>query len=164
MYKRGQVVVLALLLLAAGCGYRFTVPNASLPAGLSSVRAPLFENRTSDPGAEAVFTEALRQHLHRAGRLGGEAAAGELRGVVVTLSTTPLVASPGRLPNYRLTATVDLQLFKGDAAVGRAQVTGSEEFPAGADVLWTETNRSTALHRLADELTREGLGQLASGW
>jgi hypothetical protein len=63
-------------------------------------------------------------------------------------------------PVFRVTATVTLNLVKGGATVGAATVTTSEEFPSGADVLLTESNRGAALKRLAETMIREALERL----
>lgn len=155
---------LALVLLLSACGYRFTAPNSSLPAGLTSVQVPMFENKTADPSIELVFTQAARDQLHRAGRLGGDTAEGTLRGTVLTISSGPFLAAPtlGRQPGMRISVGVLLVLEKQGREVGRTGVTFSEEFPSGADVLLTESNREAALRRIADSAVREGLERLQS--
>jgi hypothetical protein len=147
-----------------GCGYRFRAPASDLPTGLTSVHVPVFANATSEPGAEAFFTQALREHFLRAGTLGGEGAPGRIEGTLLAVSSAPLVSSPGRLPNYRFQATARLVLLKDGVAVNTVQVSGGEDYPAGADVLSSETNRGAALRRLAEGLMREGAERLATGW
>ena len=152
-----------LILLAAACGYRFTAPSSALPEGIQKVRVPVFVNATSEPGVEALFTQALRDQLLRAGRLGGDAEPATVEGRVLAVSSAPVVASPGRLPSYRLSALVNLKLSQGARAVTEVTVSGTEDFPSGADVLWSEANRGAALRRLADSLMRDGAERLASG-
>ena len=59
-----------------------------------------------------------------------------------------------------MTATIALTLKKNGVAVGSTQVSISEEFPSGADVLLTESNRAASLRRLADATVREGFERL----
>ena len=153
-----------MLASSSSCGYRFAAPNSKLPQGITRVQVPVFNNRTAEPGADALFTEALREHLFRAGRLGDASSGATIEGELTGVSSGVLAASPGRLPNYRLNASLTLVLKKNGALVARADVAGGEDFPAGADVLWAETYRAAALRRLAESLTREGLEQLATGW
>lgn len=156
---------LALLVgLTCGCGYRVVAPVSELPGGLTSVHVPVFANATSEPGAEAFFTQALRENYLRAGRLGGSDAPGTIEGTILGVGSAPLVSSPGRLPNYRFVATVKLVLLRKGVPVNTVQVSGGEDYPAGADVLSSETNRGTALRRLAETLMREGAERLATGW
>ncbi|MBL8921043.1 MAG: hypothetical protein JNJ54_19430 [Myxococcaceae bacterium] len=155
---------LAFAVLAASCAYRVVAPASELPGGLTSVHVPVFINQTSEAGAEAFFTQALRETYLRAGRLGGADAPGRVEGALVAVSSFPLVASPGRLPNYRFQATVKLTVVRDGAALNTVQVSGGEDYPAGADVLSSETNRGAALRRLAESLMREGAERLATGW
>lgn len=151
-------------LLLSACGYRFTAPNASLPAGLTAVQVPMFENKTADPSIELVFTQAARDQLQRAGRLGGDTAEGTLRGTVLTISGGPFMSAPtlGRQPGMRVTVGVLFVLEKQGREVARTAVNFAEEFPSGADVLLTESNREAALRRIADSAVREGLERLQS--
>ncbi len=151
---------LALLLMLAGCGYRFTAPNASLP--VRSAHVPFFINRTAEPGAEMPFTQAARDQLERAGRLGGPDAEAVLEGTILAVSSGPFLTAPAlpRQPVFRMSATISLTLKKDGAVVGAATVAISEEFPSGADVLLTESNRAAALRRIADAAVREGFERL----
>ena len=79
----------------------------------------------------------------------------------LAVSSTPL--SPTRPPTWRLNATVALTLKRGDQVVSALTVAGFEDYPSGADVLWSETNRGAAFRRLAATLMRDGLERLASG-
>ncbi|MBL8954927.1 MAG: hypothetical protein JNK82_29390 [Myxococcaceae bacterium] len=161
-------------LLLAACGYRFTAPGGPLPAGIRYVHAPVFVNVTPEPGAEAFFTEALREQLIRAGTLGGELSEAKIEGTVLAVSAFPMLTpiSDGGIPRptYRLTATVGLRLLKNGAVVGATQVSGEEDVLSGvgasSDVIvtGTEANRQAGLRRLADSLMREGYERLCTGW
>lgn len=153
-----------LLPLLASCGYRFTAPNASLPGGVRSAHVPFFINRTAEPGAELPFTQAARDQLERSGRLGGPDAEGELEGTILGVGSGPFLQAPTlpRQPVFRMVATLSLTLKKAGVVVGATTVSVSEEFPSGADVLLTESNRAATLRRLADAAVREGLERLQS--
>ena len=155
-------MALCALVTLSACGYRFTAPNSSLPAGLKSVRVPIFNNGTAEPGAELYFTQAARDQLERAGRLGGDAADGVLDGTIIAVSSGPFMNAPElpKQPVFRLSVSLSLALKKNDVAVGTTTVALSEEFPSGADVLLTESNRGAALRRIADAAIREGLEKL----
>ena len=154
--------LLLLLFLLASCGYRFTAPNAALP--VRSAHVPFFINRTAEPGAEMAFTQAARDQLERAGRLGGPDAEGVLEGTILAVSSGPFLTAPAlpRQPVFRMSATISLTLKKNGVVVGGTTVAVSEEFPSGADVLLTESNRAAALRRLADAAVREGFERLQS--
>ena len=150
------------LLLVAGCGYRFTAPNASLPGGIKTARVPIFINRTAEPGAEFAFTQAARDQLDRAGRLGGADAEAVLEGTILGVSSGPFLQAPSlpRQPVFRMSATLSMTLTKAGAAVGATTVSVTEEFPSGADVLLTESNRAAALRRIADAAVREAFERM----
>lgn len=148
----------------AGCGYRFTAPGGPLPQGIKAVRAPMFENVTQEPGAEVLFTQALREQLERSGTLGDASAEPHVRGVITGIAGGPLVSTPGRLPNYRLSASARLVLVSKGQDLVSTEVTGAEDYPPGADLLLTEANRAAALRRLADAMMREGYQRLCSGF
>ena len=90
--------LMALVLLAPGCGYRFVTPNSTLPKGVDRVQVPVFRNNTSEPGAEELFTDALRELYLHAGKLGDDSAGVQVEGTLLSIYSTPLVATPGRLP------------------------------------------------------------------
>jgi hypothetical protein len=153
--KAGLLVVAVL----SGCGYRFVVPYAALQGGVMSVRVPLFQNQTAEPAAEYFFTEAAKAQLERAGVLGGDGADGQLEGTITGISSSPMLTSPvlPLQPVFRVTASLALTLKRHNVVVGTTQVSVSEEYPSGADVLLTESNRGAAVRRMADSALREGL-------
>jgi hypothetical protein len=155
-------VVLGLVFLgtSSACGYRFIGGSASLPDRVGPVSVPLFTNATSEPGAEVLFTQALREGLLRSGCL-ADGADARVEGAVVSVNSAPFLSVPGRAPTYRLAASVGLSLKQGTRVVKTFQVSGEEIFSEGADLLWAETYRAAALRRLADQLMRNALERLA---
>jgi hypothetical protein len=137
------------------------VPNA--PAGVKSVSVPVFQNLTTEPQVDSLCTQALREHYQRAGALAGDGAEGSVQGVVTAVNSNALLAAPerGAFPTYRISGTVQLKLMKGEVLVREVVVSGMEDYPSGADLLITESNRATALRRLCDVLMRDGAEQLA---
>jgi hypothetical protein len=156
----------ALALLLLSCGYRFTAPNSALPKGVRSARVAMLQNRTAEPNAEALLTQALREQLDRSGLLGGDGADAVLTGVVVGVSNGPVLASAFRpaFPTYRLNVTVHLTLEQGGVALAQAVFTEAEDYPSGPDVLLTEANRAAALHRVAETVARTAAERLSTGW
>jgi len=149
-----------LSLALAACGYRFVVPNA--PAGVKTVSVPVFLNHTPEPQVDALCTQALREHYQRAGALSPDGE-GVVQGVVTSVTSTALIAAPerGAFPTYRLNGSVELTLRRGAEVVRQVAVSGSEDYPSGADLLITESNRATALRRLCDVLMRDGAERLS---
>ena len=65
-----------LLLLLAGCGYRFIGASSEAPQHFT-VAVPIFRNLTYRPGIEGPFTEAVVQSLMRHGVRVGDAASAD---------------------------------------------------------------------------------------
>ncbi len=152
------------LALFSGCGYRFVAPNSQLPQGIREVRAPMFANLTAEPSVELSFTQALRDQLQRAGIHTSLDAPATLQGTVNAVSSGPFMTAPTlpRQPAIRLNVSISLKLEKDGVPVSAATVSVSEEFPSGADVLLTESNRQAALRRLSEVAVREALERLQS--
>jgi hypothetical protein len=157
-----RALALALAVLAASCGYKLGAPSIDLPSGVRQLDIPVLENRTAEPQVEALLTEALREYAARSGLLGAGSSEASLEGAVVSVSGAPILAGRDRLPTYRLGVTVHLRLLKGGRQVAEAQVTQTEDYPSGADVLLTEASRAAALRRLAETVAREGFERLST--
>jgi hypothetical protein len=181
--------------LVSRCGYRFTAGGAPLPEGIREVYAPVFVNRTgsnpilrlgetyraaNEPGVEAVFTQAFREQLLRAGVAGNPNSEARVEGEILSVDTWPTILTVGlKLASYRVSARLRLRLVKNGRQLSTAEVAGFEDFipsrevgvtPDGSpvivegDVLRTETNRMAASKRLAETMTRDGYDRLATGW
>jgi hypothetical protein len=160
----------------AGCGYRFTPRGGALPENLHSVCAPLFQNRTAEPGLETLFTQSLREQLVRAGTLAHQGCEARIEGEVQWVGSGPTIVTQAvldpdgnlrkgpQLASYRASATVLLRLKKDERVLSETVVTGAEDFLPGGDVVDAETNRQAALRRLTEALMREGYDRLASTW
>jgi len=153
-------VALAVAVLTASCGYRFVRPSAGLPGEVKAAWVPMLGNLTAEAGAEVFVTQALREQLQRWGALGGPEGPARLEGSVEQVTAGVLLASPGALPGYQLSATLSLKLVVDGETKAQTRVTEREAYLSGADVLLTEANRQAALRRLAETLAREGLDAL----
>lgn len=162
-----RALVCAALLLS-GCGYRFTAGGAPFPGGVRRVCAPLFVNRTAEPGLEVQFTEALRGQLIRAGRLGDDCGA-RITGEILNVWGGPTVfTKAGTLASYRVFATVQVRLFQGDKLLAESPVTASEDYlpstETNQDILQVEANRQAALRRLSETIARDAYDKLTTDW
>lgn len=169
-------VAFALTLAAgSGCGYRLRSGAASRGLSPSGVHVPMllevvapplgrspsepgaqWSGGASEPGAQALFTLALRQELARRGMLGDERAAARLTGRLV-------VGTPGALPQnqaYRLHATLEMELAREGKPPLTLAARREEAYLPGADVLGLESNRRSALNRLSASLAAEAVHQL----
>lgn len=151
---------LTLVVLSLSCGYRFVRPSAGLPGEVKAAWVPMLGNLTAEAGAEVFVTQALREQLQRWGALGGPDAQARLEGSLDQVTAGVLLASPGSLPGYQLSASLSLKLVVNGETRAQTRVTEREAYLSGADVLLTEANRQAALRRLAGTLAREGLDAL----
>jgi len=154
-----RVALLVLWVLAAGCGYRFP-GEIGLPGGARGVRVELFENRTAEPGLEAIVTQAFAFELSRRGRTAEAGGAGEvllLRGVIHGVEVRSISAARrGSGGERQVTLTVDLRLLgEGGAEVWSAPaLSASETYTIDAEKILEEERRratlSLAARRLAE--------------
>ena len=162
---------LALLPLLVACGYHFTAGGPSLAGDSRPVFVPMVVNKTSEPGLEVVFTEALREQLGRVGVLGGENSPAHMDGEIQSVSAAPAVLSASSAPrpsqalSYRVTVLLVVKLYRGSEFITQTVVTGSEDYLQGQrpDILSVESNRVAALKRLAAVLAQDAYVRLAAG-
>ncbi len=162
-----RVLGLAWSMLLVGCGYRFTAAGAGLPEGIRHAYAPVFVNKTPEPGLEAIFTQAMREQLIRAGVAGDSSSEAQLLGEVQSVTGRANILTPGNeLASYRLAARISVRLrSKGlDVPQGTVVVDGQEDYLPGRNVLESESNRNAALRRLSESLTRDAYDRLATRW
>jgi outer membrane lipopolysaccharide assembly protein LptE/RlpB len=149
-----RALALIAVLGLASCGYHLGAPNSRLPAGVTKVRIPLAVNRTAEPNCEVLVTEAVREGYARAGKY-DEQSETALELTVLSVMGAPFLAGPGRQPTYRLQLQVEVKLNRAGAIVAQFVSTQKEEFPSGGDTLLTESNRASALKRLAELVGRD---------
>jgi hypothetical protein len=153
---------LSLVALFIGCGYRFTA-NGRLPEGIRTVCAPVFLNRTADPGLEVSFTQAFRERLIRVGAAGASCE-GEVRAEVVEIFGVPTLGTPQGLVSYRLISKMVVRLFKGERLLSEQVISGEEDYLDSQDIIEAEANRQAAMRRLAEQMAKDAWIQLASAW
>ena len=137
-----------------GCGYGFAVGGPGLPAGVERVYVPVFENRSTEAEAGALFAEALAHALASAGHIGGAEAPARVEGTVLSVDAAPAATGPdGRgVGIYRIAATVRLSLVDQGQVRCVREIEGAEDFLPTADLLGIEASRRQALRRLAERL------------
>lgn len=107
--RRGLVVA-ALVLLAAGCGYSV---RGQLPSHIKTVGVPIFLNRTTEPAVEGLLTRAIVEAFSTNGKLTvvrPEDADAILEGEVVGYAVDSIAFDPSaNVRQYRLTVTLNLR-------------------------------------------------------
>jgi hypothetical protein len=166
--RRSLPALLWLAFLAqSGCGYHFTAAGAGFPQGIRKVFVPVIVNRTTEPGLEGAFTEALREQLARGGYLGGEGSDGRIEGELLSVSALVAQLAPGTQGalTYRLNAVLRVRLYRSGTLLAQTDVSGSEDYLPSLrpDVLTTEANRQAAIRRLASTLASDAVARLQTG-
>ncbi len=85
-------------LLSLSCAYQIGHQNRSLPGGHKTVFVEMFENQSSEVGAEAAFTQALKEELQRSGFTqvaSKNAAEVLLKGAIISIESINSGSEPG---------------------------------------------------------------------
>lgn len=150
----GAVPALALLLICGACGYRFSVGESALPAGVDAVYVPVFENRSSEPEAGAYFAASLAEAFARSGLAGGPAAPARIEGEIVSLISSPVATQrDGRgVGVYRVRARIRLRLLHEGVLLCSREVQEGEDYLPSHTLLGLDASRRQAVQRLASRM------------
>jgi outer membrane lipopolysaccharide assembly protein LptE/RlpB len=151
--------MLAVAALAlGGCGYSL---RGTLPSHIHTVAVPIFLNRTSQPGVEAILTRAIAQALATNGRLRvvrPEEADAILNGEVITYSVAPIAFDQSlNIQEYRLVVVLNLRMRdvrKNTVLFQQNGVAEQADFRVAGPVSATIAVEETALTFAAGEIAR----------
>jgi Lipopolysaccharide-assembly len=153
MLFRTFVVATAWLLLASGCGYRFSGTGNRLPPEIRTISFGPIQNTTREVGLEKQLLESLEDEVTSHGRL-DIASAGKgdavLTGVVRDYGTRPVAFSANdEALQYQASVTVDLDLRRRDngkllwKAVGQRQTQDYSAVPGVVVTTSSQFQRTT---------------------
>ncbi|MFQ5697734.1 MAG: LPS assembly lipoprotein LptE [Myxococcota bacterium] len=174
--RRGRVRALlawgvASLVLLVGCGYRpLAAPRAADGSPLR-IELQSFENRSREPGLEALISQALAEEITRRGLRpvygSGDPPAqlrlsGRIREVQARASA---FSSAGLALEYELSVGLDVSLSRvgGDLVWRHRDLRLLERYSASADPQAQASNREQALRRMAAGLAGRIQDELAQG-
>lgn len=157
-------VVVALALLAGGCGYRNVMGPGVDAAGLA--REPIrltvmaLRNDSPEPWLDRIVNDALRREMvtRASFRVVDDPGSGELvlRGRIRPLNIrSQSFSSFVAALEFSLTLQLDIEIVRGEGDVVRldpTMLTETDVYLASADVEVTRTNRLELLRRLSDLL------------
>ena len=112
------LIVSILSLCLASCGYHFSGEGPGPKPGLTNIAIPVFENKTAEPDAGAIFAGALRQQFLQRGRMKVvpvEDAEAVFVGIVKSINIVPVAHHAVDIVSNRLTVenrlyiTVDIR-------------------------------------------------------
>jgi len=169
----GGWAAVLLLLLCAGCGYRFSPGGENIPPEIRTVFVEIFANKTSEANFENYIRSAFVDQFVRSSRFkladARETADAVLRGSIEGLSSFPLSYRATNLAaEERLTVTMNV-VFE-DRLSGKAVWTGSSVQGTGdytvdaANPTVTQTNRRNALTKLASDAAEKTYRLMMSGF
>ena len=165
-------VLVLILLLAAGCGYRSILPGAQQSADRGASSSPnetarpaslavmAIRNDSPEPWLDRIFSDALRREVELRARfeLVNDPREAELvlRGRIRPLSTLAnSFSSFVAALEYAVTMELDLEVVRAGGLIVRLDsgtLSETEFYLASADVEITRTNRLEALRHLSDVL------------
>jgi hypothetical protein len=167
----GYAGALFLVLLLAGCGYRFTGGGESIHPSIRTVFVDVFTNRTGEAYADSIFRTAFISRFVQDGRFklaGSRAEADAIcRGTIKMLQVSPLSYKAGNLSaEDRLTIIMEISFEERES--GRriwwdGAFTGMGDYPV-TTVGATETSRKNALTKLADDTAERAYRLIMSGF
>ncbi len=162
--RRRLPVVVALALLAVGCGYRSLVGPGLDAEGLAREPVRLtvmsLRNDSPEPWLDRIVNDALRREMTTRARFrvvdDPDGAELVLRGRIRPLNIrSQSFSSFVAALEFALTLQLDLEIVRGEGDVVRLDPTmlaASDVYLASADVEVTRTNRLELLRRLSDLL------------
>ena len=156
---RGLVGILALVVLAGGCGYSL---RPSLPGNIKTVHIPTLQNRTQEPGIEDFITQALTSALVTSGvaRIAKDAEQADaiLDGAIIEYTLTSLAFDrTANVTQYRLQISLALTLKdrrSGDVVWKQDKIGERADFPVAGQVNATIVREQDAVKRAAVDISR----------
>lgn len=175
-----RLMILLLVNVLCGCGYKFGLAEHALPGGYKQVAIPVFKNSTEDVGIEIPFTNALIRRFARsqvARVIDKESSPLILEGTIVKIDTisgpavsnTELQTLPDRAvltTEYRLVVSTNLILKRksDEKVIWQGSFSNEKVYAApriGKEVLnsanatYNQSARMETIARLAEEMMAE---------
>jgi len=159
--KRSNIwIIFLFLMIVSACGYKFT-GGGSFPAGIKSICVVTLENRTSETGAENIFTNALIYEVTRDNKVfltTKDKADALLSGIIKSMSIQT-ISHKGTHSSLerRVTITVDVKLTTPDGKVMwyANDVSANEAYDVMSGKLATEQKRRGAISALSKRLAEK---------
>ncbi|MEA1948833.1 MAG: LptE family protein [Thermodesulfobacteriota bacterium] len=165
--KRYAWAIILFWLPFSACGYQFT-GGGSLPSGITSISIEMFENRTSETGAETIITNDLIYEFTRHRQVvltGRDNADAVLTGVIVSSSSKTISRKGEYTSNERrVILKLDLQLTdKSGGVIWSAKaVSENEAYQVMPEKQSTERNKRVAIERLSKRLAENIFNRLTA--
>jgi len=160
--RRNIWIIFLFLMIISACGYKFT-GGGSFPAGIKSICVVTLQNRTSETGAENIFTNDLIYEVTRDNKVvltSKDKAEALLSGIIQSMSIVTISrkrAHSSLALERRVTVAVDLQLTDPDGRViwSTKGASANEAYDVMPDKMATEQNRRNAISALSKRLAEK---------
>jgi hypothetical protein len=163
------LIISAMSLSIASCGYHFSGEGQGPKPGLTCIAIPVFENKTSEPNAGAIFAGALRERFMHAGTMKVvpvEDAQAVFKGTVKSIAIQAIAHHPVNVVSNRYTVenrlfiTLDIRceekethkVLWSDPAFSYSKVYQIDN-PQEPDPITGFENRQAAIKYLAEEMS-----------
>ena len=157
-----QLIILILLFIVLGCGYKVMGRGGQFPEGITSLAILPLENKTKEANLSAIFVSALRREFiyrREVEIVSEKKAEATLQGVITAVTISSIAYDQeARAREYRVTILIDLLLIRrgnGKILWRGNEIKGSEEYLASTDVIVDEGRRNSAIYKIADDLAEE---------
>lgn len=155
------ILLLPVLLLVAGCGYRFS-GGGEMPGGVKRIAIEMFENRSGESGIESIITNDVVNEFSRNPQVevtGREEADAILTGVIRSSRTRSLShRSAYTTAEREIILSVDVRLARPDGeelwAARGIEASGDYAVADHDDRIRTEQNKRSAVADLSGRLAQ----------
>lgn len=161
--KRSDIwIIFLFVMIVSACGYKFT-GGGIFPAGIKSICVVTLENRTSETGAENIFTNDLIYEVTRGNKViltTKDKADALLSGIIKSINIQTISrkeAYSSLSLERRVTVTVDVKLtdFNGRIIWSANDIKANEAYDVMPDKLATEQNRRNAISAISKRLAEK---------
>ncbi|RZB35113.1 MAG: hypothetical protein SRB1_00881 [Desulfobacteraceae bacterium Eth-SRB1] len=163
MFFKGKIIwivfaVLWFLAFSSACGYKFT-GGGGLPQGIKTVYIAMLENRTSETGAENVFTNDLIYEFTKNNAMASKDQADAYLSGIIKSMNIETISHRGTHTSLerRVKIALDLKLTDTDGKVIwiAKDISENEEYDVMSDKLATEQKRRDAISDLSKRLAEK---------
>lgn len=166
-----HIIIILYTAISLSCGYHLARPANPLLENINTIAIPYFKNKTFEPEAETIFTDAFVNEFIESKRLqvvNREDADVILYGTVREFYEDTIAYNrDDKALEYRVRVTLDVFLEErqsGDVLWKRKNFRHAEEFPVGENIVFSETARRAALQTLAEDLAERVHDSIMQGF